>query len=282
MPPGQEGRFRGRRASLLASQPCIPAPGRRRVPARRKQAPGPFQRSRDRPDLQPLLHRRRTGRRRGLERCNGTSRKINSVSLFRTRDELQFGREVFDSVSNKEDSPLEPADIHAFFDESGTHAGSEVMCVAGYLFNNEQLLRFNDEWSGALARYNLRAFHMTDCAQGRGEFLALTPKDRNDLARHLIGIIRRRIRIGIAVSVIPREFAEFAGRFGRDGAYLICLQWCLCGVAAWVARYSVRGRIRFVFESGHSRQGKPTNRLHVLSRANELLSDFNTTVTHSD
>ena len=60
--------------------------------------------------------------------------------------------------------------MEAYFDESGTHDSSPVMCVAGYLFSAEQAARLDLEWADVLDRYKLSHFHAADCAHGVGEF----------------------------------------------------------------------------------------------------------------
>src|ERR1700686_2693669 len=71
---------------------------------------------------------------------------------------------------------LVPADgkafflVEAYFDESGTHQGSPIMCVAGYLFSPEQCKRFSEEWSAVLKEYGLPYFRMSECAHGTGVF----------------------------------------------------------------------------------------------------------------
>lgn len=40
---------------------------------------------------------------------------------------------------------------NVYFDESGTHAGSRLMSMAGYWFDKEQAARFSRDWSKDLA-----------------------------------------------------------------------------------------------------------------------------------
>jgi len=67
--------------------------------------------------------------------------------------------------------------LEAYFDESGTHRGSPVMCVAGYLFDSDQAFRLDQEWGATLADFGLSHFHAVDCAHGKGEFESLTPNN---------------------------------------------------------------------------------------------------------
>ena len=53
--------------------------------------------------------------------------------------------------------------FEAYFDESGTHDGAHVLCVAGYLFESKKCKSLDLAWQAMLAEYNLPFFHMVDC-----------------------------------------------------------------------------------------------------------------------
>lgn len=57
-----------------------------------------------------------------------------------------------------------------YIDESGTHDGSPVMCVAGYLFLKAGANRFTREWGKVLKREKIPFFHMVDFAPGNHPF----------------------------------------------------------------------------------------------------------------
>ena len=105
--------------------------------------------------------------------------------------------------------------IHDYFDESGTH--NSAMCVAGYLFELDQLLKLDEEWTGVLSDAGLRHFYMSDCAHGTKDFERIAKSRRSDIARRLIGIIKRRARIGIVVSVVNSQFDMFTMRSAGEG-----------------------------------------------------------------
>src|SRR3954466_11795718 len=85
---------------------------------------------------------------------------------------------------------------HAYFDESGTHAASSVLCVAGYAFQKREARMMAREWSAVLRRYGVPFFHMADCAHGNDHFASLARQQRIDLAKSLIDIIKRRAAHG--------------------------------------------------------------------------------------
>jgi hypothetical protein len=61
--------------------------------------------------------------------------------------------------------------LTAYFDESGTHSGSEAVAVAGYVSTPDRWERFGQEWREALAAYNIEYF----CRVGRSITLWLGP-----------------------------------------------------------------------------------------------------------
>ena len=61
-------------------------------------------------------------------------------------------------------------DFDAYFDESGTHEGAHVLCVAGYVIEREEVRKFIKEWNKELQRYDLPYFRMSECAHRSGAF----------------------------------------------------------------------------------------------------------------
>ncbi len=151
--------------------------------------------------------------------------------------------------------------LSAYFDESGTAADSLVTCVAGYVFEPEQCVRFDAEWNDVLNAAGIKRFHMVECAQRTGEFRGRSNDECDAVARQLIGIIKRRARIGIVASISEADFEQGDPGWG----YVFCLNWCLSGVAAWInSQQNFPSKISYFFEAGHNRQGL----------ANKTMEDF--------
>ena len=55
--------------------------------------------------------------------------------------------------------------MEAYFDESGTHDGSPVACVAGYLLTEDNARHFNREWNRDLSEFGLTYFHAKELVQ---------------------------------------------------------------------------------------------------------------------
>jgi len=141
------------------------------------------------------------------------------------------------------------------------------MCVAGYLFTAEQALHLDREWGEALAQFGLTHFHAADCAHRVGEFSALDQKQTKELTVKLVGIIKRRIEIGIADSISETDFGSIdPPRWVRGGPYLFAALQVLGGVVSWAEKYSYTGKISYFFEAGHKHQSV-TNRAIDMVRA---------------
>src|SRR5437879_4093204 len=118
--------------------------------------------------------------------------------------------------------------MEAYFDESGTHAKSPVVCVAGYLFKQEQASHLNREWSEALRRFGVSAYHANECSNGQGEFRLLSSEQRTELTKRLVGIVKRRMEIGIAVSISETDFEQTEPlHWMKGGPYMICAMYLL-------------------------------------------------------
>jgi hypothetical protein len=169
----------------------------------------------------------------------------------------------------------------AYFDESGTHENSPVMCVAGYLFSAEQAQHLHREWGETLGNFKLSHFHAVDCAHGVREFKNLDKKQRVELTTKLIGIIKRRMELGIAVSISDTDFGRVAApKWERGGPYLLAALQVLSGVVAWADKYSYSGEIAYFFEAGHKHQSQ-TNKAIKMVKARDSTSDYLHYLSHT-
>lgn len=166
--------------------------------------------------------------------------------------------------------------FEAYFDESGSHKSALVTSVAGYVFESEQYKRFDVEWRDKLRRYGIAAFHMADCAHLVGEFCCISRKESSDLCRDLIEIIKRRIRIGIVVSISEETLRLFQPAGTEHGrGYVLCLQSCLAGIAAWVDKNKESDRVSLFFESGHKLQSLANRALMAIADSKILSNGIN-------
>lgn len=147
--------------------------------------------------------------------------------------------------------------VQAFFDESGSHDGSHILCVAGYIMEKRQAKKLSRDWLAALHQKNLTYFHMVDCAHGNGPFANLSKPQRSELAKRMIEIIKLRTALGLAVTVNSNDFAELIPVHPLIGsAYSFATHMALAGVFEWAQRSNAQGKIAYFFEAGHASQGE--------------------------
>lgn len=91
--------------------------------------------------------------------------------------------------------------VLAYLDESGTHAGSASLAVAGFLAPAASWGAFDYEWSAAIAEWGLEAFHMSSFAGRRGDYDWPDHVRKARMAR-LLAIIARHVTgsVGIVFS----------------------------------------------------------------------------------
>jgi hypothetical protein len=149
-------------------------------------------------------------------------------------------------------------ELECAFDESGTHDGSPIVCVAGYVMEKEQARELDREWSevlnwSALPRA-LPYFHMADCAPdpGNGVFAGLDKTLRIQLVARMIGVIKRRTVKGFAVTVNAEEFAAIVKDHPlyRD-PYVLAADAAMHGIMRWFKTLDAIERVAYVFETGH-------------------------------
>ena len=160
--------------------------------------------------------------------------------------------------------------FESYFDESGSDDNSPVLCVAGYVFSNDQAKHLDREWRGVLEAHALRYFRMSECAHGSGIFRDMSKDERTTVATKMIQIIKRRAERGFAVTVDEAEYRMVTSAappsskplFGD--AYSWCVHACIAGVGSWINYHRVSVTTSFFFESGHKSQTAANRTMNLL------------------
>jgi hypothetical protein len=146
--------------------------------------------------------------------------------------------------------------MEAYFDESSTHDNSPVMCVAGYLLTADNAAHLSREWGRTLTEFGMDHFHAAEFPHAASK-LGFNQQKRNDLMQKLVGIIRRRVEIGIAVSVSETDFGQVEPpKWTKGDPYLFAVLFALSGVVAWAEKISYTGEISYIFEAGHAMEAQ--------------------------
>jgi hypothetical protein len=166
--------------------------------------------------------------------------------------------------------------MEAFIDESGSHDGSPVLCLAGYLFESEGVATFHLEWKAMLRRYGLPYFHMVDCAHGMGAFGTLSMEQRIAVEIEAIDIIKQRSLYGFTCTVNESDYVAVFKPLSKDrwSSYYFSLTNCLTMVANYMRRNDKQGTINYRFESGHADQSRANTIMRGVFTTERLRSQF--------
>jgi len=146
-------------------------------------------------------------------------------------------------------------EVEAYFDESGSHDGAPVLCVAGYIFKKSEAIKLRREWRKVLRWKELPYFRMSECAHGNGPFANLTKPERVEVETKLIEIIKARSIQGLAVTVNSKEFLELMPRHNLiGGPYTFSAHAILGGIYNWLQCNPRVGRMAYFFEAGHKNE----------------------------
>jgi hypothetical protein len=154
--------------------------------------------------------------------------------------------------------------LSAYIDESGTHADSPVMCIAGVLYERAKVRQLNRKWKEALGVAGIRYFHTVECANRQGEFKGKPWGWADDFYIHLLGLIRKYASGWAVAYTLPKnEFNEFREGKWNYGQYATCAHFCMQALRL-LARDQGHKTVSFAIESGHEDMGELRNLLREL------------------
>jgi hypothetical protein len=147
--------------------------------------------------------------------------------------------------------------VEAYLDESGSDAGSPVLCIAGYIVEKTRAINLDREWREVLAWKNLPYFHMVDCAHGNGPFANLSKPERIQVQARMIAAIKRNTFQGIAATISTSDFDEILkGHPLYPDPYVVLAHVVLSGVSKWAeANGPYAEKMAYFFEAGHVSRG---------------------------
>jgi hypothetical protein len=156
--------------------------------------------------------------------------------------------------SEREDSLVLVAK-NAFFDESGTHDGSEIVTMAGLIASYDSWTRWEIEWQKILAARGIKGFHCTDFMARQGEFENDWSNDeRNEFMQRLCQAVSENIVVGLACSVFRSEYdATVTTDLQEDirDPYYFGLYTCLYLLICWPhfkTRVTLPRELEFLFD----------------------------------
>jgi hypothetical protein len=150
-----------------------------------------------------------------------------------------------------------------YLDDSGTHDGSLNVTVAGFVADADQWKELDREWGLLLEEYGLDQdpgyFHMAHYESRKGSYALWGNPKRIDFIRKLTGILKRRVRAGIAASFPESSLRRMKGAMPStfpDGyAYMTCSQVCWRNIGNWADDFEHPEDVGSVFEDGTTGRG---------------------------
>lgn len=184
-------------------------------------------------------------------------------------DGAQDGEDV---LPQNGDPPVSPfgaterlmAMLYAYFDESGTHAGSKVIAIAGWLAPESMWIKFQREWKRVLDSKGIEYFHMNEYEHGDP---GVKPEpqppynwdkaERITFLRRLIDIVRNRTQFSVSFATDTSDYPALAARVvAPPSAYAWCATRCLKGIVQWCEYQGHAEPIAYVFEDGAGHNGE--------------------------
>jgi len=155
--------------------------------------------------------------------------------------------------------------LNGYFDEGGTHQGSLITCVAGYLFYPEKGLVFPDKWAAVLTGAGLSPgtmFHTTDWWISRkgSPYENWTREKSEDLVVSLVKIICETAALGamsaVSGAAVEQFMAESPGIFEHEvgSRYALCLMGVLTVLGRRLDIENKQDAVHYIFEGGDENQ----------------------------
>jgi len=131
--------------------------------------------------------------------------------------------------------------VEAYFDESGTHRGASLVCVACYAGDRERWNIFEKEWHQRLVSAGVDCFH---AKERRSDALRL----------YMVEAIANTDLKGIACCINPETFKRYAGdnlKSTLGGAYALCALGCGLEISKWRLESDIEP-VSIIMEAGQS------------------------------
>jgi len=156
--------------------------------------------------------------------------------------------------------------IDGYFDESGTHHGSEGIVAAGYLAGPQRWEQFEGKWNEALADFGVESFHMADFVARQPPFDTEDWRGRSGEARfrRLAQIVNEAAEWGVGIAVPRAGLDAFVGpdlRKQSTYAYALATVFCTLDVGLILRANYPDGRLALFFDAGAPGEGLAEGRL---------------------
>jgi hypothetical protein len=148
--------------------------------------------------------------------------------------------------------------LTAYFDDTGSHAGSVVQGFLGFVSTLDQWIRFEHDWKAVLSQsqFDLDYFHMKEFRSGKGKFAKFA--GNTTLQRELFDKMQRVIRVRslatVGIFVIREDFERVNVDYPLaevvHSPMFVAGMFAFSQVLKWKGRYYPDAEIGFVMDAG--------------------------------
>ena len=151
--------------------------------------------------------------------------------------------------------------LTAYFDESGTHGGSELAIMAGFVADARQWQKYKKRAAKLFSRYRVVRFHCIEVRRGDGDFAGWSIDRKITFLDEFHHIVNETLERGFAAVLMADDYAYYRAMdwpkgTRPDSQYGILFRAALSAVvdsAIEVPRWRFAGepRLKVVIEAGH-------------------------------
>lgn len=153
--------------------------------------------------------------------------------------------------------------LKAYIDESGTHDGSVVTVMAGFVATQEQWTALERDWTFLLRMQGLTHVHAVDLFHTDGEFKGWTVNRKIQFAEALERLCMQYTRFGFAARMANADYERvfIAGNRPKkpqlDSRYGVCFRLCLSFIPKMIDEVIETSGIELhvILEAGHKNAG---------------------------
>lgn len=148
--------------------------------------------------------------------------------------------------------------LHAYLDESGTHDGAPILCVAGYVGNRRQWGTYEKKWRPEIKDSGITCFHAQNSSCNKLRIPLATAIDNGGLW-------------GVIYSVKPDIFNSHATtqlKQEMGNAYAVCAVYCAMVIFRLTYHFKL-GPVSFVYEAGQPNDELVVRSLKTLALHND-------------
>jgi hypothetical protein len=171
--------------------------------------------------------------------------------------------------------------MRAFLDESGTHAGSRVIAVAGYVISSEALPLLEEQWLAILEKHSIDELHMREFVPPHGKYSGWSEKEKRAVLEPLIGLIHSYSLVGVGAAVEMTEFMKTtqAQAFSKSPALVEtphqwCLRYCMVQAARWADETENAGLVSYTLDKGCLHRGRIQRHFNLTTEDENLRQKY--------